>query len=150
MTVSSVPTESQRASAQIHLSRREQWRYVWIKGERYIAMPSSNGRGVYVVRADGRGCSCPAYLKGCYSICSHMLAAKEAANRDALAEWLSTGEQPSISDESKPVARPKPVSETKVRPTYRDIFGVCDQTTCDGDRVKDERYCSRHVLVDAF
>ncbi len=38
----------------------------------------------------------------------------------------------------------------KARPTYNDVFGACDVASCDEDRERGERYCSRHVVVSAF
>lgn len=84
-----IPTESQRASAACHLERRSEWTFYRVAGVRYVAMPSGRSGRVYRVRADGTGCECDAYQKWNYSACAHMLAIREAANHDAIAEWLA-------------------------------------------------------------
>lgn len=66
---------SQQASAEQHLSRRDEWRSVRVNGTRYVVLPSATSGKVYTVRADGRGCSCPAYTRG-LAVCSHMLSVR--------------------------------------------------------------------------
>lgn len=136
-----VPTESQRASSQMHLDNRAAWTYVRLGGVRYIAMPNSTGKRVYMVRADGQGCECPAYQKWGYSKCSHMLAAIEAANHDALEAWLAAGIEPTPA--------PEPV---KAKKSYSDLFSpTCRARGCTDDiEAGDALYCKRHQLVDAF
>jgi hypothetical protein len=137
-----VPTESQRASAQVHLSRRDEWTYFRVDGVRYIRMPNERRTRLYTVRADGRGCACDAYQKYGYSACSHMLAVREAANHDVLAAW--TAEQ-----EAAPVA-PKPADQPKPKRGYSELFPTCQASGCQDDPEPHEPYCWRHVVVSAF
>jgi len=120
-------TASQQAAAQLHLERRSEWRYSWTDGVRYVSMPSGRSGRVYRLRADAQGCPCDAYQIYGYAVCSHMLALRLARAADL--------EQPAI--------RP-------VRATYAEVFGVCDAKGCSEDRARGERWCDRHVLVDAF
>lgn len=45
---------------------------------------------------------------------------------------------------------PKPIRPAKPLKTYEDIFGICADTFCGEDRLIGERFCGRHLLVDAF
>ena len=89
MTRQSTPTTSQRASAEMHLSRRHQWRYVRSKatGVAFVVMPSSDGSRVYQVHPEARACSCKWYTVG-NAICSHMLALTQAHEEDRAAAAL--------------------------------------------------------------
>ena len=77
MAIQMIPngSPSQQASAQQHLSRRDEWRSVRIGGMRYVVLPSAKSGRVYTVRADGRGCSCPGYTRG-LPVCAHMLSVR--------------------------------------------------------------------------
>ena len=90
------------------------------------AAPSSNldenGQPKRHYLANNLVCQCPDYeLRG--HVCKHVRAI--------------------LLYEESLKAAPKPKS-------YRDLFGVCDDKGCDEDRLPNERYCERHVLVDAF
>jgi hypothetical protein len=81
MTIQGYST-SQGATAELHLSRRDEWRYVRIEGTRYVTMPSGRSGHIYTVRADARACSCRWYASG-HTTCSHMLAVGLADQREA-------------------------------------------------------------------
>lgn len=140
MAIQLTPTASQIASSKAHLDRRDSWRYYRVDGVRYIAMTSGTSGIVYNVRADAAGCSCPAYQKRGYSVCSHMLAAREAANHDALAAWL--GEPAPV--QPKQADRPKPLKR------YEDLMPTCKATGCQDDPERGEPFCWRHAVVSAF
>ena len=135
------PTPSQIEKAKVQLSRRARWALVRNKttGVEFIVVPSFDRQRAYYVRKDGAGCSCKAYQEYGYAVCSHMLSVRMANEQDALAAARepSQPDKPQDDDQS-PVDR------------YRELIGVCAVTTCDEDRVKGGRYCSRHALVDAF
>lgn len=138
MAVSSVPTDSQRKSAQLHLSRRARWSYVRNKqtGQEYVIVPSSDGQRAYYVRQDGNGCSCPAYVDHNYKVCSHMLAVRLASGQDAAPIVM----EPSKSDEVK----------TDAVETYKRIFDICRYRGCHEDAERHEIFCSKHLTVSAF
>lgn len=127
----STPSPSVQASKVVLLEMRDRWRYYWMGGVRYVSMPSCDGKGVHAVRADGRGCDCLAYQRG-YRTCSHMLAAKEAAHRDALAAFLA----------SPPAVEPMPVP--KPRKSYADLHRACTVDGCDEDAGR-SGYCLEHA-----
>lgn len=131
------PTPSQYAAAAMHLDNRDEWRYVRIAGQRYVALASGTSNHLYLVRADARGCACAWYQKTGQP-CSHMLAVELAALEDELRE----------SAEAVPAVPAAPAP--KGRASYEDVFGVCDERFCDADREPGERFCARHALVDAF
>jgi hypothetical protein len=79
------PTPSQWASAAMHLDRRDEWRFFWVSGVRYVALPSGNSGRTYWVRASADGCSCPWYARTLEQ-CSHMLAVYAQATEQELAE----------------------------------------------------------------
>ena len=139
MVVNTVPSASQIASSRVHLERRAEWRTVRVDGVRYVKLPSGRSGALYTVRADGKGCSCKWYQQT-GGTCAHMLAVREAANHDALDAWLS-----------EPV-EPMPADRPKVKPllTYDQIVPACAQDGCNDLPEPRERYCWRHVLVDAF
>ncbi len=94
------------------------------------ARRKSDGREFWIIQgnrpgavyyADATACTCPdARERG--RVCKHSLA-------------IQKRQQPSVQ---------------KRRANYRDVFGVCDVTSCDEDRETGERFCGRHVLTDAF
>lgn len=88
MAVNSLPTASQLASAEAHLFYRQDWRFYRVNGVRYVSMKSGTSGRIYQVRADGQGCSCDAYQKWGYVICSHGLAVVNAATIETLAAFV--------------------------------------------------------------
>lgn len=80
---------SQQASAELHLERREAWRYVRVNGVRYVKLTSGRSDHLYTVRADARGCSCRWYAETRRD-CSHMLAVQMANDEDAVSSLLAT------------------------------------------------------------
>lgn len=143
--VASVPTPSQLASAQLHLSRRDQWRYArnTRTGKAFIVMPSSDGKRVYYVGRDGRGCTCEGARR--YPICSHQLAAREAAHHDALAAWLD--DQPASDEPAPAPVQAQPAGHTAPLKRYEDLFPTCAQPGCDDDPEPGTRHCWRHLPV---
>lgn len=85
-------TSSQMASAELHLERREEWRFVWVDGVRYAKLPSGTSGKLYTVRADARGCSCKWYSETKQG-CSHMLSVQMAADEDAASATLATDDE---------------------------------------------------------
>mgnify|MGYP001582261380 CR=1 FL=1 len=75
-------TASQRASAEMHLERREDWRYIRVAGTRYVVLPSGHSGSTHWVRDDARGCSCLFYAKT-FATCSHMISVRMANEADA-------------------------------------------------------------------
>ena len=109
-------TASQQASAAQHLERRDEWRYYWVDGVRYVRMVSARSGRIYRLRADGDGCECAAYLIHGYAVCAHMLALRMARAADATPEPIRT-----------------------LRPRYADLFPSCaggcgDLVERDGER----------------
>ena len=98
MTQATVPSASVQAKSRALLEMRSQWATVRDarSGQRRIVMPSltENGR-VYYVHPTGDACSCKAGQNGL--MCGHRLAAREAANRDALQAWLDEGVTPMLA-----------------------------------------------------
>ena len=139
MTISHAPTDSQRKRAELHLSRRARWALVRNKqtGVEFVIVPSSDGQRAYYVRKDGAGCSCDAYQKYNYQVCSHMLSVRMANEQDAA---------PAAVEPSKPAGRPAVKTFTK----YADLVGQCLARGCYDDRVKHEAFCAAHLTVDAF
>jgi hypothetical protein len=83
---------SQQASAEVHLERRNEWRYVRIDGVRYVKLPSGTSGKLYTVRADARGCSCRWYTET-QRDCSHMLAVRIAHDEEAASAVLATDDE---------------------------------------------------------
>lgn len=83
-----IPSASQLASARCHLEARASWTYYRVNGVRYVAIQSATSGKTYQVRADGKGCSCRFYEVH-KALCSHAVAVIEAANQDALSEYLA-------------------------------------------------------------
>lgn len=67
------PTQSQWAAAAMHLDRRDEWRYFWSAGVRYVSMISGRSNRLWIARADARGCGCP-WSQQTTSPCSHRIA----------------------------------------------------------------------------
>jgi hypothetical protein len=122
MATNTVPSASVHAKAQQLLSERDRWSYARNveTGVSFIAMPSSCSDRVYQVRPDGRGCSCPAYQRGGL-LCSHRIAAIEAAHEDALADNIATdSEIDVVAAEVYATARAR--AEASER-TYQRLYG---------------------------
>lgn len=135
-TQTMVPSASVQAKAAVLLHERAGWTFYRREGVPMIAMPS--GEHVYAVRRDGRGCECLAYKKSeGRLLCSHRLAAIEAANHDALSTWISEiaahstassadGWQPETPAEvaawSAHVERVKAEPTPKVRKSYNELM----------------------------
>ena len=83
-----IPSASQLASARCHLANCASWIFFRMHGVRYVSMQSATSGRTYTVRADGKGCSCRFYEVH-QSLCSHCVAVIEAANQDALSEYLA-------------------------------------------------------------
>ena len=94
------PTPSQWASAACHYERRSEWRTVRIAGVRYVALTSGTSGKVYLVRADARGCACPAYQHG-YPMCAHQLALELSVLADDLG---ATCQAPNCTNDVAPGA----------------------------------------------
>jgi hypothetical protein len=67
-------------------------------------------------------CSCPDYIRG-GNICKHIRA---------------------VALKDRQQQAPKP------RPTYENLHPTCQAKGCDSDPETRERFCWRHVVVDAF
>jgi len=124
-----IPTESMTASAQAHLELRNEWRYYRLRGVRYVAMASAGSGTVHQVRADGRGCDCPAYQVWGYSACSHMLAVREAMHHDALRTWVDEQDDweplPAAEQEAVAAFEARLKTEpTKLIAVYENVYGL--------------------------
>jgi hypothetical protein len=139
-----VPTESQRASSQCHLGRRDEWRAYRVDGVRYYAITSGKSGRVYRVRADGTGCECAAYQTWGYSACSHMLAVREAAHHDQMQDWLDD-QSDSLMDEYDAQQAYKGYQAML---TLARLGGFCVERGCQSDSVKGSDFCAAHDLTD--
>lgn len=140
MATATVPSATVLAKKAELVQQADQWRTVRDAktGQRVIVMPNCDGSRVYYVQPDGKACSCKAGQHGI--ICAHRLAAIERANHDALEAWLSAPVEPKPADR----ASPKPLKR------YEDICPPCAQIGCQDSPEPRERYCWRHLTVDAF
>lgn len=142
MATRMIPTESQRASAQAHLSQRDQWRAYRVNGVRYYALTSATSGRIYHVRADGAACDCPAYQRGGYSACSHMLSVREAAHHDAMAEWLADQADQLLEEYAAQQAN----ARREAVLTLARLGGFCAEAGCQEDSERGEDFCSEHRL----
>jgi hypothetical protein len=67
------PTASQWAAAAMHLERRDEWRYFWSAGVRYVSIISGRSNRLWIARADADGCACP-WSQKTFAPCSHRIA----------------------------------------------------------------------------
>jgi hypothetical protein len=139
-----IPTESQRASAQCHLSNRDEWIAYRSNGVRYYAITSATSGRIYHVRADGAGCDCPAYQVWGYSACSHMLAVREAAHHDAMQEWLDDQTDDLLAEyDAQQAYRGYQAALTLAR-----LGGFCVERGCQNDSARGSDFCEDHDLRD--
>lgn len=67
------PTASQWAAAAMHLDRRDEWRFFWSAGVRYVSILSGRSNRLWIARADAKGCGCP-WSQNTLTPCSHRIA----------------------------------------------------------------------------
>ncbi len=119
-----------------HMERRAEWRTVRLAGTRYVVMPSGHSDKVYWLDMVNDRCSCPWYQRT-LTACSHLRAAWQS-ERSVL--------QPApASTNDSPLRGPR-----VLRQRFANVVGFCEAKFCDGDRLPDELFCERHVLVDCF
>ncbi len=136
------PTPSQTASMKMHLSRRDQWVYARVNGKAIIVMPSSDGRRVYYTGRSGECCTCPGSRH--YPMCSHMWAAREAANQDNLSAYLADAADELLAEyEAEQAYKGYQAVLTLAR-----MGGFCVERGCQEDAVRGEDFCRAHMLVD--
>lgn len=82
-------TMSQLASAEMHLARQSEWRFVRIDGIRYAKIPSGRSNHLYTLPVDTRGCTCR-YWQDWGKACAHRLALEIQQDEEAAEAGLAT------------------------------------------------------------
>jgi hypothetical protein len=104
-----------------------------VNGQQFYLIPSSSVPNT-AHRVTNFGCTCTGHRRR--GDCKHVEAVR-------IFEAASAGDEPSRPDKPQ-TDEQSPLSK------YRDVMGFCAEGSCDEYRVKGERFCARHALVDAF
>jgi hypothetical protein len=155
VTIEVSTTDKRDGRALALFARHTEWQQGKTKdGRSFFAIPGSEP-GLYHL-TDARDCSCPDRQQR-QTVCKHMRAVRlwlAAYATGAVSPKRGAGgtledDQIILTPEGAAylVEADAPVA---ARASYADLFPSCRAQGCQDDPEPRERYCGRHVLVDAF